>query len=63
MIAAFIVISSIVLAIAFTIAWIVKPGFREQIESPKYSFQDQVERYNHHCQDTHDAVTGGPNES
>ena len=60
MIAAFIVISSIVLAVAFTIAWIVKPEFRKQVESPKYAFQDQVERYNRQSQDdAHEAVPEG----
>jgi hypothetical protein len=63
MIAAFIVISSIILAAVFTVAWIIKPGFREQVENPKYSFQAQLERYNRQCQDKQDAVTGGSNES
>ena len=64
MIAAFIVIASIVLAVAFIIAWIVKPDFRKQVESPKYAFQEQVERYNRQTQeDSRDAVPRGTNES
>ena len=49
MIATFIVVSSIALAAAFTIAWLVKPGFRRQIESPKHNFHDQVQRFDQQC--------------
>lgn len=54
MITNFIIASSVILALAFVIAWIVSPELRRRIESPKHAFQDQLERYNRHC---HDEVT------
>lgn len=55
MITNFIIVSSVILALAFVIAWLVNPGLRRRIESPKHAFQDQLERYNREC---HDKVTG-----
>ena len=63
MIAGFIVVASLVLAAAFIIVWLLKPGFRQQVEKPKYSFQDQVERYNREVQDTGHTPTGSSDES
>lgn len=63
MIAGFIVIASLVLAAAFIVAWLLKPGFRKQVEKPKYSFQDQVERYNRELQEDQKGKTGGSDES
>lgn len=57
MITAIIVISSVVLAGVFTIAWLTSPGLRRHIEYPKHCFQDQVQRYNQQCHDAHDPVT------
>jgi hypothetical protein len=51
MITAIIVISSLVLAAAFTIAWLTNPALRRQIEHPKHCFQDQVQQYNQQCHD------------
>ena len=45
MISEFIVISSLILAIAFAIAWITKPGLRHRIERPKHLFAEQLKRY------------------
>lgn len=45
MITAIIVISSIVLAAVFTIAWLRNPALRRQIEHPKHCFQDQVRQH------------------
>ena len=61
MITAFIVISSVVLGLIFTIAWLLRPGLRRQIESPKHHFQEQIRAYNQQCYDPHkDAkVRGG----
>jgi hypothetical protein len=63
MIAAFIVVSSLVLAAAFVVAWLLKPGLRQQVEDPKYSFQDQVERYNRELQQGQNEKIGGSDES
>jgi hypothetical protein len=63
MIATFIVVSSLVLAALFFAAWLFKPDFRRRVEDPKYSFQEQVERYNRDCQATRKAVAGGSDES
>jgi len=51
MITNFIIGSSVILALAFVIAWIISPELRRRIESPKHAFQDQLERYNRHCHD------------
>ena len=45
MISEFIVISSMILAIAFAIAWITKPDLRQRIERPKHLFAAQLKRY------------------
>ncbi len=54
MITAIIVISSVVLAAIFTIAWLTNPRLRRQIEHPKHCFQDQVRNYNQQCHHTPD---------
>ena len=46
MISGFIVISSVVLAAIFGIAWLTRPGLRKRIEDPKYAFQAQLQAYN-----------------
>jgi len=63
MIAAFIVVSSVVLALVFTIAWLTRPGFRQRIESPKHAFANQVRQYDRHCHDVKDNSGGPANES
>jgi len=40
-----IVIASIVFAVAFTVAWLVRPGLRAWIEKPKYRFLSDVQSY------------------
>ena len=50
MITAIIIIASIVLAALFLWAWAFRPAFREQIEHPKHSFQQQVQAYDQHCE-------------
>jgi len=62
-IATFIVVSSLVLAALFFAAWLFKPGFRRRVEDPKYSFQEQVERYNRESQTTRKAIAGVSDES
>jgi hypothetical protein len=64
MISAFIVISSILLAAAFTIAWLTRPNLRRRIEAPKYAFQRQLDAYNHQVQDSlKDRTNGGTDEA
>lgn len=63
MITAIIVISSVVLAAIFTIAWLTNPGLRRQIEHPKHCFQAQVNQYNEQCNDARKDVNGGSDES
>ena len=46
MIAAIIVCVSVLFALVYTLAYFLKPGLKDQIESPKYAFQEQVRRYN-----------------
>ena len=45
MIMTIIVISSVVLAVAFTLAWLAKPGLRRRVEDPKHLFAEQVRQY------------------
>ena len=45
MIMTVIVVSSIVLAVLFTVAWIARPGLRRRIEAPKHLFVQQVRQY------------------
>ena len=40
-----IVVASLALAAAFTLAWLLKPALRDRIEAPKHLFQDQVRQY------------------
>jgi hypothetical protein len=61
MIAAIIVIVSIVFAAAFTLAYLVKPNLRKQIEQPKYFFHDQVQAYNRQVHDARENVKGDSN--
>lgn len=63
MIASLIVILSLVLAGAYTLAWIIKPGLRRQIEQPKYNFQEQVRRYNRQSHNDPEEVIESPDES
>ena len=46
MIAAIIICLSVFFALVFTLAYFLKPDLRDQIERPKYAFQDQLRRYN-----------------
>jgi len=59
MIATFIVVTALLLAVLFVAAWLFRPEFRRRVEDPKYSFQRQVERYDLECQDTRKAAAGG----
>lgn len=40
-----IVAGTAALAVAFITAWAVSPGFRAWLERPKYTFADNVRRY------------------
>ncbi len=40
-----ILVGSLLLAVGFTVAWLVNPGFRKKIERPKHLFADQVRQY------------------
>lgn len=52
MIAATIVCVSLLFALVYTLAYFLKPGFRDQVESPKYAFQEQIRQYNRHNDQT-----------
>ncbi len=58
MIASFIVISSIVLALVFTIAWFTRPDLRQQVEDPKYFFQQQVKHHDKQYHESRNDMTG-----
>lgn len=52
MIAAIIVLGSITFAAVFVLAYCFHPGLRQQIERPKYVFQEQLLKYNHRCNES-----------
>lgn len=62
MITTIIVIASLALAAAFSLAWLLKPGLREQIEAPKHLFHDQVRQYDRSVQDARERSEGGSDE-
>lgn len=45
MITDFIVVASLVFAVAFVAAWWIRPDLRAWIERPKFQFQDAVRGY------------------
>lgn len=45
MIADVIVVLSVLLSVAFVVAWLALPNLRAWIERPKYHFQEHVQRY------------------
>jgi hypothetical protein len=60
MISNFIVISSIILALIFTLAWLARPSLRKRIEAPKHFFQEQLQQYNRELRDTRNSNTVPP---
>jgi hypothetical protein len=62
LITVFIIVASILLAAAFAWAWFFRPVFRQQIEHPKHSFQEQVRAYDQHCELTRESLEGGADE-
>lgn len=58
MITSIIVVASLVLAGAFTVAWLLRPRLREQVEAPKHLFQDLVRQYDRGIQPAAE-VSGG----
>ena len=46
MIAGIIVLLSVALALAYVVAWLLRPSFRRRIEAPKHAFQAQLRAYN-----------------
>lgn len=56
MISAVIVISFLVLAAAFALAYLLWPGVRARIERPKYLFQQQLAMYEEQCRNGQQAA-------
>lgn len=63
MITAIIVGASLVLAAAFTLAWLLKPEFRAQVEAPKHLFQRQVRQYDRDIETAREASGGHADEA
>ena len=63
MITTIIVGCAFALAIAFTLAWLVKPQLRSQIEAPKHFFQDRVQQYDRGLEDARGASGGSADEA
>ncbi|MDH3418164.1 MAG: hypothetical protein OEM78_01725 [Gammaproteobacteria bacterium] len=62
MITTIIVVASLALAGAFSLAWLLKPDLREQIEAPKHLFHDQVRQYDRGVQDARERSEGAADE-
>ena len=60
MISILIVGLSVVFAAAFWLAYLLKPGLRQQIENPKHCFQNQVQHFDQQCHAT-DTKSNGAN--
>jgi len=54
-ISAIVIVASLVLATAFALMYALRPGLREEIERPKHWFQNQLDRYDRHCQNEREA--------
>jgi len=63
MITTIIVASSLALAIAFTLAWLLRPQLRAQIEAPKHLFQNQVQQYDRGLEAAREASGGSADET
>lgn len=62
MITTIIVVASLALAAAFTLAWLLKPALREQIEAPKHLFQERVRQYDRGVEGAGNNSGGGSDE-
>jgi len=62
MVTTIIVITSLALAAAFTLGWLLKPGLRAQIEAPKHFFQERVRQYDQGLENTGEQ-SGGDRDS
>lgn len=51
MITNIIVVSSLALAAAFVVVWLVRSDVRERVERPKHRFLDRIERYDRQCRE------------
>ena len=49
MITTTIIVGSLLLAAVYTAAWLLGPGLRRQIESPKHWFDAQTRQYDRAC--------------
>jgi hypothetical protein len=50
MISFIVIAASLVFAAAYLLAWLVRPGFRRDIERPKHWFQNELYRYDRRLQ-------------
>ena len=57
MIAGIIVLLSLLFGGLFTLAYMLRPDIRKQIEKPKYVFQTQIKQYNSHTERMSGTVT------
>ena len=62
MIPAIIVVASLALAAAFTLAWLLNPGLRERIEAPKHLFHDRARQYDREIRDAPQGPRGNADE-
>ena len=60
MTAGLVVAAALLLGLAFTAAWLLRPDLRERIERPKHRFHDDVRRYDRGLQDTRPKTGSSP---
>jgi uncharacterized protein (DUF2236 family) len=58
-----IVVASLAFGVALTLAWLLKPQLRAQIEAPKHFFQDRVQQYDRTLEDARGASGGSADET
>lgn len=55
--------STLAFGVALTLAWLLKPQLRSQIEAPKHLFQDRLRQYDRSLDDARGASGGSADEA
>jgi hypothetical protein len=55
--------ASLAFGVALTLAWLLKPQLRSQIEAPKHLFHDRLRQYDRSVDDAGEATGGRPDEA
>ena len=63
MISTLIVVGALVLAAAFSLAWLLRPALRRQIEEPSHRFAAQAQQYDKTHQDVYSTRSSSKNDN